>query len=493
MDGLFQDVESIEKKNNKESKLFREDGNINYRQMKFFDAIYNYNRAIVFAKTKEDLALAYGNRSAVCLEAGKYEECLKNIELAKQTGFPKNKVQQLNQREEKCKKLMREQKKDPENNLWSYIILSYPANEKIPWMIKDLEMRTNEEFDRGIYTSRNLKAGDIVCIEESKILALDFDAFFKCCNNCAKTSMMTLIPCLKTATFMFCSTNCRDEFYKYTNLASNKFYKNVLFLNKMINIFGGRENLLQYLDSNPSSSIFDFDFSDLSHSDYMLNLYKCFLSSKSVPLVYDSPENFYPFEEKLSRIFNEKLLGNAVIITHCKHENEVTAKNREVIKNFQTAMYRAEKPCFSTFRALLNHSCVPNIDLVCINNTVVFYVKKPIKTNEQLFIAYNDLNMKQHRLFLDLIGVSNCSCIACIQNLSINNINEKNAMQFVRMHNLHLESIEIRNVSHAMELISTLFDILNNCEEPILLEMSLCGKFIKKIFNSLVDRLMFPV
>ncbi|KAG5681487.1 hypothetical protein PVAND_010917 [Polypedilum vanderplanki] len=425
MSFLFRDAEDIVKKNNKESKLFREDGNINYRKKKIFDAIYNYNRAIVFAKTKEDLALAYGNRSAACLEAGKYKECLINIELAKQTGFPKNKMQQLNDRKEKCKKMIEEQKKDPKNDIWSYIKLSYPANEKIPWMIKGLEMRTTEEFGRGIYTTHDLKAGDILCIEESKLQAVDFDGFFKCCNNCAKTSMMTLIPCSKTATFMFCSTDCRDEFYKYTNFASDIFYKTEVFSNRMINIFGGREKLFQYIDSNPSNSIFDFDFSDSSHPDYWLNIYKCFLSSASAPLICDCPQNENPLEEKFNRIFNEKFLGNAVYVNHQIHKNEVLPKNREAIKMFKTAHSQNEKPCFTTFRALLNHSCVPNIDLVSINNTIVFYVKKPIKANEQLFIAYNDLNMKEHRLILSLYGVRNCSCIACTQNISLSDINQK--------------------------------------------------------------------
>jgi tetratricopeptide (TPR) repeat protein len=204
MDNLWwfiADGQVLSKKNKLSSKGYRCAGNKFYTEMKIYDAIFAYNQAIAFAETGSmDLALAYGNRSAAYYVAGKYAECLKSIKLAREIDYPADKVEKLDERQRKCEQLL-QIKEDPENDLWHFIKLSYPANEKIPWMIEGLEMRTTEKYGRGIYTTHDLKPGDIVCIEESKLHILASEGSFKCCNNCSKVNMMNLIPCLKTGKF----------------------------------------------------------------------------------------------------------------------------------------------------------------------------------------------------------------------------------------------------------------------------------------------------
>jgi hypothetical protein len=126
------------------------------------------------------------------------ESKLYRIKLARESDYPASKIEKLNKRQQKCEKIMEINDPEPEEDLRHYIKLSHSANEKIPWMIEDLEMRTTEKYGREIYTTRDLRAGEIICIEDTKLNLLDFDGFYKCCNNCTKTSMMNLIPCLKT-------------------------------------------------------------------------------------------------------------------------------------------------------------------------------------------------------------------------------------------------------------------------------------------------------
>jgi tetratricopeptide (TPR) repeat protein len=195
-------LKTIEYKSSNESQRHRACGNELYTQMRLYDAIFAYNCALACGETSLDLALAYGNRSAAYFVAGKYAECLKSIKLARESGYPANKIEKLNERERKCEDMMKIDQQDPENDLWHYTKLSYPANEKIPWMIEGLEMRKTEKSGRGIYTTRDLKAGDIICVEESKLHVINDEGYFKCCNNCTKTNMMNLIPCLKTGEFI---------------------------------------------------------------------------------------------------------------------------------------------------------------------------------------------------------------------------------------------------------------------------------------------------
>ncbi|KAG5674235.1 hypothetical protein PVAND_004215 [Polypedilum vanderplanki] len=478
-DTFFSLIQPIENKNSQNSIKFRQEGNKKYKENKIFDAIYNYNKAISFAQTKVDLALAYGNRSAAYFEAGKYEECLKSITFAKETGFPSNKMQQLNEREEKCNKLLKEKKQDPENYFWNYIKLSYPANKKIPWMIKDLEMRTTKEFGRGIYATRDLKVGDIICIEESRIHEINDKGFFKCCNNCAKTNMMNLIPCLKTANFMFCSTDCRDEFYEYADLSLKNFHKGIHFMNKLRKVFGGRENFIQFICNRQTCSIFDFDFRNINQANCLVNIYKCFWSSTQTHI---------PFIDMFQSPFSN-FINYSIHEFHYKNENEVFARSKLPVSNIEKDI-QFEKLCFTIFYALLNHSCLSNIDYVCINNTAIFYVKKPIEKNEQLFVAYGDMNMKQHANVLSIFGVFNCDCIACVENLSFHDPPYEDIVQVTKL--FCITDFKIHSVSNAMEIISKLFAILNNCKRPISLERHLSNIYIKKIFYFLANVSIFP-
>jgi len=79
------------------------------------------------------------------------------------------------------------------------------------------------------------------------------------------------------------------------------------------------------------------------------------------------------------------------------------------------------------FGSLFNHSCAPNIDRIVIDNKFVFFVRRPIKEGEQLFISYgpsfirapSEWRQEDLKVHFDFI----CACEACQQSypLSFNN------------------------------------------------------------------------
>jgi hypothetical protein len=144
-----------------------------------------------------ELSLAYANRSAVYLVTKKYDECLQNIEWARAFDYPKEKLQTLADREERCEKLMED---DDEDDHESFFELSYPANPKIPFIVENVYMKKTEEFGRGIYAKTDLKPGDVIAIEKPIFAAISDmnDSRYKHCCYCLKISMLSLIPCLKT-------------------------------------------------------------------------------------------------------------------------------------------------------------------------------------------------------------------------------------------------------------------------------------------------------
>lgn len=174
----------------------RELGNQMYQNSQFYDAICFYNESLLQAKTLKSnslLSLAYSNRSAVFFTVKQYELCLENIKLAKEHGYQADKLPTLDVREKKCNDILAHQKaKDPADDATSFFKLSYPANNKIPFIISCLEMRETEQYGRGIYTNKDLKPGDIVAIEKPFMFLTYGD--FRRCANCFKSNMMSLIP-----------------------------------------------------------------------------------------------------------------------------------------------------------------------------------------------------------------------------------------------------------------------------------------------------------
>lgn len=96
-------------KDSDNSEKCRIAGNKVFKKKKFELALDYYNRSLCYAPAgSRDLALGYGNRSAVYCEMGWYALAIENIKLARENGFPAERMAYLDDREEKCRKLMEE-------------------------------------------------------------------------------------------------------------------------------------------------------------------------------------------------------------------------------------------------------------------------------------------------------------------------------------------------------------------------------------------------
>jgi SET and MYND domain-containing protein 4 len=182
-------------KDNKIADRFRNDGNLLYQQNKIFKAVLAYNMSLCYSEPgSKQLALAYGNRSAVYLQVGLFDECLENIELARENNHPD--PAKLKIREEKCLEARETKSKQPEDDPAELIKLSYEPNKKIPFIVDCLELRANEKFGRHIITTRDLNPGDIIAIEEPALKMLDSLLIrYSRCIGCLKRKMLSLFPC----------------------------------------------------------------------------------------------------------------------------------------------------------------------------------------------------------------------------------------------------------------------------------------------------------
>lgn len=181
-------------KDNKTSGKYRKLANDLYYQGKVYDALESYNKSLCLAPIgSEHMTMAYSSRSIVYFEAQQYQQCLDNIKLARDSGYPQEKMAKLDNLEQRCIQQM-ESQPNITNDPWDFFKLSYPANEMIPFIANCLELREDAKYGRGIYTNQDLKPGDIIALEETPFKALNDDGRFIRCANCFKSNKMSLIP-----------------------------------------------------------------------------------------------------------------------------------------------------------------------------------------------------------------------------------------------------------------------------------------------------------
>lgn len=137
------------------SQNFRNEGVLKHEDGKLFEALECFNKSLCVAQSRScDISLAYSDRSAVYLRAEQYELCLDNIRLARESLIPSDKIEALDDRERVCLKLMKNHQEDPDDDPWNFFKLSYPCNEKIPFLVNCIELQKSAEFGRYITTSQ---------------------------------------------------------------------------------------------------------------------------------------------------------------------------------------------------------------------------------------------------------------------------------------------------------------------------------------------------
>lgn len=349
---------------------------------------------------------------------------MQNIQWARENDYPADKIQKLNEREEKCKELKAQQVKDPLDEVHKFFELSYPPNPKVPFIADCLffDPPNGRDSHRGIFTSRDLKPGDIVSCEKSVFgNGHEEMSHIRCCN-CYKMKMSNLIPCTKTATLMFCSENCRDEVYaKVKNLdsmvTSNDKHHDInleRLLRECEEAFGGRQGLINFLKQtdwkNLKCTIFDFDFSNPNDPEYKQNLIKCVLALEFGGMDEEMrlESRYDDFEAKAKELSeNDSSIEYFLLKLGLIGENSSTSSNFHVIEvhteyssgntgtttpnlapNWKSQSKEPHLISVEVFIRYINNNCKPNTFEIPSEDGCMICVSRPIKAGEELFRSY---------------------------------------------------------------------------------------------------------
>lgn len=181
-----------------QSDLFRLEGNKRYANRNFYDALVLYNKSLCYAEESIGaLSTIYANRSAVYFECQLYEKCLNNISLATTNKTTENQMKKLSQRKQMCFDKMNN-KQDVKQNCNSsleFLKLSYEANEKIPYVVNCIAVKSSDKFGRFVIAKKELKVGDVIAIEEPFLKVIKPYVHYYRCSFCLEVNLLDLFPC----------------------------------------------------------------------------------------------------------------------------------------------------------------------------------------------------------------------------------------------------------------------------------------------------------
>lgn len=423
-----------DRKDDSAATKFRNEGNLLYKQANFFKALIKYNESLCHAETDYNLALGYGNRSAVFLEFNLFSQCLNNIRLARECNYPKEKMSTLNNREAKCLKLLKD-KQQPASNDFDYFKISYEPHPTIPFIIDGLELKMDLKYGRHIITSKHLKVGDIISIETPIFSLLNSNPAlhngiesnkFNYCSFCFKNNVLDLIPCDKCPSTMFCGEGCKEESRENhqqsdcriaTQFQEMRFkFTAMKFFFKSLSIFNGSMEELEIIYNECKQSpknVFDFNFKDLNDPEYSKNQLKVVLGLAADPTFDDDDFADFLFAAHPQLKKHEKFIRKFIL-----HLYQVQRRTMCGIGHWSLLsenMIRIGNGIYQ-FGALLSHSCAPNVMRFFVGNKLCLVVIRPITKGEQIFDCYTESfynsPASQRQLSLEHYSIK-CDCEAC--------------------------------------------------------------------------------
>eukprot|EP00092_Neocalanus_flemingeri_P100883 GFUD01128895.1.p1 GENE.GFUD01128895.1~~GFUD01128895.1.p1 ORF type:complete len:670 (+),score=162.71 GFUD01128895.1:141-2150(+) len=485
------------RKNGKRSQQLREQGNKAYTAKKNEQALQLYTDSVRFAPCTlegkgEELSLALANRSAVLFQMKQFRLALQDIELSFLAGYPQDMAYKLHERKGKCLKEMKDyydaalsikeciksvasaklddDKKDKFRDNLSTFINELPKenenkvsdaeneasillpkisnpNKQFPAFSDAIKLKSESGRGRFGVASRDIKLGELLCVEKPPVFFLHEETSGVNCSNCFRESIAPLPSPTCTQT-VFCSRICQTEAMETYHVVESKFM-DVLFQHgvkrkewflalravtlKPLSFF--LENVKKYESHNTDYGV-DMKSQDLYTSEdfsCLYNLvghrdlwewrdhaYKAFFALFFVRCLQKS-EYFGEMQSKDCQLGPEELMIGSLMI----HLMEVATMNSHEIGQLeaekgQNWLLGQTKPVGCALEptlVLLNHACDPTMLRVNIGTSTACFASRDVKKGEEITDCYSypfDVT-KHNERNPDLLKKYKfqCACLPC--------------------------------------------------------------------------------
>lgn len=408
-------------KNDEISSKFRDEGNGMFKKKKWQDAMEYYNLSLRFAKPgTENLAKAYGNRSACFFNMQKYDECLADIDLAKAANYPINLMHKLTEREVECvEKLKEKAENDEAAPGWE---LSYPGKKRFPGIANVLDIRHNEEFGRHITANENIDVGKTVIVDDAFLFgdADGRDNNYTFCDTCAKFER-NFIPCPNCVSVMFCNEECMKNNKTHELVCGATHVKHIIVQSILFAVTAFDNNVYDLLEFVKKNLLADkYAKPAVATTDAQLK-YGCFLRLKALPKFGHKEEALTTYQyllsmEKIKKLFSSKFEQR--FLQHLLVQHIMILYTNMMIAHLKPTPTKLSKVpgCVS----LLNHSCYPNVYILDDVMRSIAITIRPVKKGEQLYITYQSemletmMDAAARQKLLEETFHFTCNCSKCV-------------------------------------------------------------------------------
>lgn len=399
-------------KSSQKAEVIRTKGFKDFTNGALYEALIKFNKSLCLAEpSTKTVGLIYANRAEVYFKLKLYDKCLNNLEFARNEYCPRDKIKELKEMEESCLNFLAGPIV-PLENPWKFFKLSYPAKQKLPYVIDSLEVKCDKKFGRYIITNQPLNVGDIIAIESPffKILKTDPEDdeypetnVYQYCANCMSDNLLDLIPCSICLTTMFCSQRCLHAanrgFHQYEcsilqplNQTGNWRMALRCFFDALSICGGSIEQLEELMKQSDdlSPTVFNFDFSKPWNYENAKNQLMCMLAlERRVDVSIKDFSSLFFQHPKLVDIWNTH---NVFINKFLERMMQIEILNFHGIKGRSLNRNKPYRSCLGdggyTLCSLINHSCCPNVMRIVVDNRMVLIVERPIKEGDQIFDCY---------------------------------------------------------------------------------------------------------
>lgn len=378
----------------------RKEGNALFGQREWYVAMELYNESLCYAEEKSSLiGLAYANRSACFFNMKLYQECMVDIELAKDAGYPEHLMPKLDQRKNDCTKLIDEGAQATDD---FGLKLSFEPDEKFPCMANVLKIQRDIAGEYSVIAKEDIDVGNTIVVEDT-IHNYLFTRHALKCNICLKGDT-NLVPCKKCTIAMFCSEKCQNSVHQHecglkltndddSNGAAMNYLRTVLWA---IDLFPNIDQLMNFVYKvNNSGPADDPDTLNDDKSKYWTYLKAPFDRNlanftDSIPaaffvfkLITNMPSFSTMFNAKKHRRFLSHLIAHHMLATDLI-SYQTSTEMPSIGMPEEPVDFYGQTGLMSRF---FKHCCGPNVLVAPHDGKSTYISVRPIKKGDELTIS----------------------------------------------------------------------------------------------------------
>lgn len=378
------DNSSILLKRNAISNRKRKEGNYLFIDRKWAAAMEMYNDCLRFAENgSENIGFAYGNRSACFFEMKLYNECLVDIELAKEAGYPGHLMVKLDRRETKCLKHIEEATESDE----FVQKLSFPPDANIPCMADVLKIERNGGGKLCVVAKEDIDVGQTIVLGKAFVALSDRNGWK--CNICLKDHT-NLVACKRCNVAMFCSDECQGHFLhdiecglKFSDDPNNSnVLDEVRGILLAINLFANADELMDFVEGAIKSNSNEIPTTLTSDQ----SKYRAFLKMPISAEFAESIEFSFGFSSIYKFLLNiPKVKGMFKTLKHQRFLLHLVSHHTQItnFNSYHTDFHHQ----VGLMTRFFNHSCAPNVSMGERDGNSIYVTVRPVKKGEELLIS----------------------------------------------------------------------------------------------------------